>query len=308
MLGEDYMHRTLYAVSSFACLMVSLAAIAGPPTGKYKTVVDQMTALQASNPSVVSLFSIGENNEGTSIMAMRISTAPQAFDPKKIGQLVVAVHHGNEGKGMDVAMNLAKKLIKQYTSWDLVQGNLADMEWTIVPVLNISGFNAGVRNEYGYDANRNYPGPCISQPGGDLGSIRSVMKLLTTRVYTGAVTLHGYIGSMTYPWGIAVGNTHTLDHNAYAQITAKAAEQNGYQYGTSTDIVYPCDGTYEDYVYWKHGAWSLLIELQSGNPTDVDKTADALLTWFSLLDSSPSTKNQLTSACLRDKPIDLHLE
>ena len=40
-------------------------------------------------------------------------------------------------------------------------------------------------------------------------------------------------------------------------------------WGASTDVVYPCDGAFEDYAYWKHGMWSLLLELDSGSASDL---------------------------------------
>ena len=133
-------------------------------------------------------------------------------------------------------------------------------------------------------------------------------KYLTSRTFTGSLTVHGYLGAITYPWGVDVDNTHTLDHNQYEQITSKAAAIAGYHYGTSTDIVYPCEGAYEDYVYWKHGMWSLLLELKSGSEDDIQKTTQATFSWFDQLDSSPSVKNQFTGHCNRSGRVDLHIE
>lgn len=292
----------------WAAVCVSLNTYAVAPSGNYKDIVDQISALQASYPKVSALFSIGQNDDGVDIMAMRISTSPAVMDPKKIGQLLVAVHHGNEGTSANLAISVAKKLLAKYSSAELFRGNIADTEWTIVPVLNISGFNAGQRYEHNIDPNRDYPGPCTSDPGGKLASIRAMMRLLTTRIYTGSITVHGYAYAMTFPWGISVDDTHTLDYNAYEQITAKAAQFNGYKYGTSTDIVYPCDGAYEDYVYWKYGIWSLLIELATGSDSDIESTSLAAMSFYDQLDSSPSTKNQMTGKCMRSKPFDLHFE
>ena len=42
--------------------------------------------------------------------------------------------------------------------------------------------------------------------------------------------------------------------------------------GAICDIVYPADGTFEDYAFWQHGVWSMLWEMgysHSPNPEQV---------------------------------------
>lgn len=285
----------------------STARAATPPTGKYKTIVDKFAALKAQYPGFAHTYSIGENDDGTELIAMRISTTPTAVDPQKVGHLVVGTHHGNEGACPPFVTHLAEEILKRYASDELFRGNLADTEWTLIPVLNVTGYNSNNRYEYGKDPNRDYPGVCNSQPGGKLKSIRQFMSSLGTRVYSGSLTVHGYVGALTYPWGVDADNLHTQDHNQFDQITAKAAAVNHYRYGTSTDVVYAADNTYEDFAYWKYGMWSLLLEMANGSSSDIESTAKAVQVYFDLLDSSPSTKHEFTGHCLRQKP-DLHLE
>ena len=177
-----------------------------------------------------------------------------------------------------------------------------------VPVLNISGYNANSREEHGIDPNRQYPGPCVPNNTTSLKSIQLVQALAGARNYAASLTVHGYAAALTYPWGVDSSNTHTLDDNAFERATAKAASLNGYQHGTSTDIVYPCDGAFEDYVYWKHGIWSLLLELKDGTPDDIKATEQAVYSWFSEVDSSPSVKNQMTGKCSGRLSMDLRVE
>lgn len=301
-------------ISGSLVLGLALAAssvMAGqPPTGKYKTIYDKYVALRDQYPQYAELFSIGENDEGTELIAMRVSTSPESADPKKIGHVVVATHHGNEGACPPFSIHFLEQLLKRYASTEIFRGNLADQEWTIIPVLNVTGYNSNNRYEYGRDPNRDYPGVCNSNPGGKLKSIRAFMDHLKTRVYTGSLTVHGYVGSLTYPWGVDADDVHTQDHNQFEQITAKAAAINGYRYGTSTDVVYPADNTYEDYAYWKHGMWSLLLEMRNGSQDDIESTTKAMFAYFDQLDSSPSLKNQFTGHCHRgaNKKPDLHLE
>ncbi|MBI4404409.1 MAG: hypothetical protein HY537_09625 [Deltaproteobacteria bacterium] len=290
------------------CLFCLTVMGSVPPTGAYQKVVTQMQALQQLYPQRVALFSMGENDEGVEILAMRISTTPQASDPAKVANVIVSTHHGNEQKATAFTMKFVEDLIRRYSSNELWRGQLAQTEWAVIPVLNVSGYNANNRYEHGVDPNRDYPGPCTSNPGGALKSIRLLMSLLNSRVFSGSITVHGYIGTLTYPWGMNVENTHCLDHNQFEQMTSKAARLNGYRYGTSTDVVYAAEGTYEDYAFLKHGLWSLLLELRSGSDSDIAATVQAIALYFDQLDSSPSTHNQLNTQCARHKKPDLHLE
>src|SRR3989338_4808287 len=174
------------------------------------------------------------------------------------------------------------------------------MEWVIIPILNVSGYNANQRHEHGYDPNRDYPNPCLpAGSGGKLKSIRQLMALLESRVFAGSVTVHGYDGSITYPWGLFTNNTHTQDHNLYHQIFSKAAQENGYRVGTAADIVYPANGCYEDFVYWKYGAWSLLLELRDGSTNDIARTVRSMAVFFDQINSSPSQTHSFLGGCTR---------
>jgi len=289
-----FMRMTLSAVLLLALVSTSSQSMAGD---RYSDVVQQMHDLQNRYPKFTSIYSIGTNDEGKDILAMRISTTPNQLDPRKIGQIIVATHHGNEGGAVTFSVYFTEQLLKRYASGELYRGNLGQMEWTIIPVLNISGYNADEREEHGIDPNRDYPGVCIAKHGGSLKSIRLLMDLLKTRTFVGSVTVHGYEGSLTYPWGVDADNTHTQDHDIFDSITAKAAALNSYRYGTSTDIVYPADGAYEDFVYWKYGIWSLLLELRDGSASDVQNTTKAIASYFDSLNASPSVKNQFTAHC-----------
>ncbi len=290
-----------------AATLITIFANAAPPTGRYKAIVDQLGTLQAAHAAISQVVSIGPNDEGVEIFAIRISSNARQADPTKIGQLVVSTHHGNELSAPLFTMAFIRNLITRYESPELWKGNLADTEWTIIPVLNVSGYNANQRHEHGFDPNRDYPNPCLpAGAGGKLKSIRNLMALWASRSFTGSVTVHGYDGSFTYPWGHYTDNTHTADHNLYHQIFAKAAEVNGYRVGTAADVVYPANGCYEDFVYWKYGAWSALLELESGSASDITTTVQSISTFFDLLSATPSNQHAFTANCTRGP--DLRME
>ncbi|MCB0404286.1 MAG: hypothetical protein KDD51_05835 [Bdellovibrionales bacterium] len=301
------MNHTLKWLVALACFSVAVA-FGDPPTGKYKRIVDDLAQVQNSFPAYASVFSIGQNDDGTEIYALRVSATPQRMDGAKIGHLMVGTHHGNESHAPLFVVRFINHLVKRFSTDALWKDGLADHEWTFIPVLNISGYNSSSRYEKGVDPNRDYPGPCNPNPGGKLQSIRTLMSFLSQRQFSGAVTVHGYIGTMTYPWGVDTDTVETLDHNLFAQITAKAAEFNGYRHGTHTDIVYPATGTFEDFSYWKYGMWALLLELKSGSNQDLDDSVLAIESYYSQLAATPSTHFDFLGKCLRARSIDLQLD
>jgi carboxypeptidase T len=287
-----------------AWFVVSSLAWAAPPTGRYKTIVDRMQALQAKYPSISHIYSVGLNDDGVEVLAMRISRSPKVVDGFKVGHLMVSTHHGNESGAPQFTMQFIENLLSRYGT----EASLDELEFTIVPVLNVSGYNANQRHEKGLDPNRDYPNPCTQHPGGKLKSIQLAIDLAKSRIFSGSVTVHGYDGSLTYPWGLYTDKTHTQDQNEYDQIFSKAAQLNGYRVGTAADVVYPANGCFEDYVYWKHGMWSLLLELASGNDSDIKKTVPAIASFYDQLNSSPSNKNQFLGQCTQHRGPDLRVE
>lgn len=296
----------VFALSAFG--FTATVSMAAAPTGKYLKIVERMQAIEAAHPKFVKIFSIGENDDGVMLFGVRVSATPAKVDAGRVGHLVVGTHHGNETAAPEFVMKFVESLVQKYEAGELYRTALLDTEWSVIPVLNVSGYNASNRQEKGYDPNRDYPGPCISGMGGKLKSIRLVMEFMKTRIFSGSLTVHGYLGALTYPWGVDVSNTHTMDHNLFDSATAKAAKENGYRYGTSTDIVYPCDGAFEDYAYWKHGMWSLLLELDSGSAGDIERTVTAMHTYFDNLEASPSVKNKFNTECQRSGRLDLGIE
>jgi carboxypeptidase T len=299
------MQRFLFACAlTLTSAAVSVSARAVEPTGRYKTIVDQMQALQARYPALSHIFSIGQNDDGVDIFAMRISRSPQVLDGFKVGHLMVSTHHGNESAAPVFTMKFIADLLSRYGT----DQNLDDKEFTIVPVLNVSGYNANQRHEKGRDPNRDYANPCTLEPGGKLKSISLAINLAKSRIFSGSVTVHGYDGSLTYPWGLYADNYKTQDDNQYQQIFSKAAQLNGYRVGTAAEVVYPANGCYEDYVYWKHGMWSLLLELASGSDSDINGTVKAIASFYDQLNSSPSDKSQFLGKCTSHRGPDLRVE
>lgn len=282
------MKKTLLVAS----LMVSSSLFAAT---RYDKLLAEMNALQVANPDKIAIVSIGKNGNGTDIQALRISSTPSVVDANKIGMLTVGVHHGNEGGAVPIIMDFAKKILVEFAA----DPNKAEnYEFLLVPVINIPGYNANSRSENGVDPNRDYPGPCKGNlPNFRLKSTKAVADLFKTRTFAASVTIHGYMGTVTYPWGVGTRDPRSKDHSYFQEIGSKLAQVTGYRYGTSTDIVYPCEGAFEDWAYWANGSWALLFEIANDSVSDKNKNVAALDKFFFDVKSSPSNNFSFENGC-----------
>jgi len=277
-------------------LLMSLALCPSAfSASRYEKVLADMNTLQAENPKRVSIVSIGKNGSGVDIQAIRISNTPNVIDQNKIGMLALGVHHGNEGGAVPILMDFAKKVLAEFEADPSKADNY---EFLLVPVINIPGYNANSRTETGIDPNRDYPGPCKGTlPNFRLKSTKAVADLFKTRIFSAAVTIHGYIGTITYPWGVGTSDSRSHDHSYFEEIGSKLAATTGYRYGTSTDIVYPCEGAFEDWAYWANGTWAMLFEIKNDSVADKNKNVAALDQFFFDVKSSPSLNFSFDNGC-----------
>ena len=273
---------------------------------EYDKVISTMEGIETANQNLVDLIDIGKNDQGTLIRGLKIELSTEdSWLEAKPAHLVVGVHHGNEGVSSEVALNFANKIIKILkTKEDPMYKFYSGITMYVIPVLNISGFNAGSRYETSvqsksYDPNRDYIDPCFTGPSFKLASTSNLAKFLADKNIVGTVTIHGYIGTFTYPWGIYTSNTKSLDNNFFDKIAKESVKANGYKVGTHTDIIYPTAGAYEDFAYFKFGIWTMLLELKRG--ASVDNDALSLVTYFSQLPASRSKQHQHLGKCTNVK-------
>jgi hypothetical protein len=149
----------------------------------------------------------------------------------------------------------------------------------VIPVLNISGFNKNRREEsllansedQTADANRDYPGPCGTEGPFRLLSTKALADFIEKENIVATATLHTFWPVVVYPWGFATPDLSTPYDQIFIDLAKMATEVSHYNIGNSTAAIYAAAGTYEDYVFWKHGIWSLLFELGgSHSPSEDD--------------------------------------
>lgn len=255
---------------------LSFAAQAAP----YDAIVKQMEQVAQSYPGQAEIFVLGTNDQGQPIKGLKIGQGAT-------NSLVVATHHGNEYGSTEVGIGFAKYLaaapIKDQTVW-------------VIPVLNISGYNRNDRYEKNLktsiDPNRDYTGPCVSPKNKSfqLRSTSALAQFLVDKNIIISATLHTYSPVVVYPWGISTQDLSTPYDNEYKKLVEAATIESGYQTGNNTELLYPADGTFEDYAYWKHGIWSLLFELGFSHEPDQQSVLNMVTT------NNPGIKRFLESA------------
>lgn len=238
-----------FAVSANATLVIN------PPQKRtYNDVQAFLGELAQTYKSTTQLIEIGQDNLGNTIVGVKIGNG-------SIHNLVVGTHHGNEYGATEVALGAALEFAKN---------PIATQTIYVIPVLNITGYNAKNREESlgsgmmsTQDPNRDYPGPCGTQGPHHLNSTKALADLVDREQIVSSVTLHTYASMVLYPWGVSTSDTKTAYNDQFIALSDAAAQFSHYAVGNSTDALYPADGAYEDYAFWKHGIWSLLFEMGS---------------------------------------------
>jgi predicted deacylase len=232
--------------------ILSMFLLTGANPSNYDKVISTIEQIAQQNPGTTKLFSIGVNNKGIPIQALQIGSGPK-------NALIVATHHGNEYGSTAVSMGVADSLAKN---------PIAGLTVFVVPVLNIDGYNQNNRYENGNDPNRDYTGPCKTGATFNLKSTKALADFIDQKNIVISATLHTYWPAVVYPWGISTQDLSTPYDEQYIKLVNAATQESGYQTGNNTKVLYPADGTFEDYAYWKHGIWSLLFELGFSHDPD----------------------------------------
>ncbi|MCM0606630.1 MAG: hypothetical protein KA715_11115 [Xanthomonadaceae bacterium] len=258
----------------------------------YAGVKQFLADLQKNYPKTVQTFTLGKSDSGEDIVGVKIGSG-------EIPNLVVGTHHGNEYGSTEVALAFAESVADK---------PLNHQTMYVIPVLNIPGYNSRSRHEMAngryHDANRDYPSPCGTDGPFNLKSTLALADFVREKGIVGSATLHTYTGAALYPWGISTHDVKTEYDELFIELTKTATAHSGYQFGNSTDLLYPADGTFEDYAFMEHGVWSILFELgysHSPSQADIDKMIErnvpGLRDMFTSMPSERAEKHAFTGKC-----------
>ena len=197
---------------------------------------------------------------------------------------MVGTHHGNERDAAPLSVAFAREVLQTLAKGQGArEGSLANGVYYVFPVLNISGHNRNHRLEMDgsglwHDPNRDYPDACVDNKYFKLRSTSLIAEFIQRQNIVSAVTIHGYIGTFTYPWGFYTENPETPDHDIYHKLLTYAAEANHYRIGNHKDVIYPATGSFEDWAYHDHGVWVALLEMKYN--LDYGADVESLIRFF----------------------------
>ncbi len=272
----------------------------------YNQIKTYIQDLALKYPNSAKTFDLGVSDSGEIIKGLAIGNGP-------VKNLVVATHHGNEYSSAEMAVAFAENLAKE---------PIANQTVYVIPVLNIAGYNKRSRrepsnnNQATQDSNRDYPGPCGTAGPFKLKSTKALADFVANENIIAAATLHSFYPAVLYPWGISSHDLSTPYQDIFEQLSKDATLESRYQIGNSTQVLYPADGTFEDYAYWKHGIWSLLFELGFSHSPNENAVQEIIRTNIPgirrMLSNAPTSRavnHGFTGRCdIRLKALDRHDE
>jgi carboxypeptidase T len=265
----------------------------GSTDRQYTDVQAFVQKLAHDYPNNVSLFTLGTGDTGQPITAMKIGNG-------LIHNLLVSTHHGNEYGSTEVALAFAA---------DLAKNPIQNQTLFVIPVLNIGGYDARNREEtdsrgVSDDPNRNYPGPCGTEGPFTLKSTKALAAFIDGENIVASATMHTFYPAVVYPWGISTQDLTTPYQPQFTKMVNDATVESHYQVGNSTEVIYPADGAFEDWAYWKHGIWSILFEVgtthtpnQSQIQDMVNTNVPGLRRMFTNAPTQVSVKHDFTGRC-----------
>jgi len=238
-----------------------------------------LDSLHAEYPDLISAkWSIGQSHQGRDIWAVRLSDNAGSDETGEPEILLDTMHHAREIMSGEFGILFAEYLCSNYGTDPVVTWLMDNRELYLVSILNPDGVvyneqtnpNGGGmwrknrRNNggsWGVDLNRNYPFEWIGSgsspdPSSDTyrgpspGSepeVQALMAFINGREFVTHQSLHTYSNLTLIPWGYT--SADTPDHATFMHMAEIMTQYNGYEYGQTTDLLYPVNGVTTDWTY-----------------------------------------------------------
>ena len=257
----------------------------------YNEIVSVVDQIQAAFPTLVApRTSLGQSIEGRELWLWKVSDNP-LLDEGEAEARFDALHHAREPEGMQIALWFMLWLLEGYGSDPVATYLVDERELYFVPCVNPDGYaynqqtnpggggmwrknrrpNGGL-GSYGVDLNRNYPyqwgydnsgssnNPLSETYRGQSAAsepeVAAMVAFLAGREFSTALSIHTYSNLWLSPLGYVP--SYPANWSEYDEVGGLATEENGYQHGPASIILYEANGTTLDQDHGVHGtlAWS----------------------------------------------------
>lgn len=246
----------------------------------YNSLVSFIDSIVQQYPLIAKKISIGESNQGRSIIGIKLSKNPEKneVEPefKYVGNM-----HGDETVGREMLIQLINLFCTSYGKDDRISQRITKLiEKTaiyIIPSMNPDGFEAGRRgNSKFIDLNRNFPD--LRFPGREIGALEpeasSIMNFTLSNYFVLSANFHGGSVVANYPFdgnyyrrsGIVepTQDDDVFRHlsqvysNAHSTMHLSTEFTNGITNGAEWYVLY---GGMQDWNYLSTGCMEITVEL-----------------------------------------------
>ncbi len=264
----------------------------------YQEALAALQDLNAKNPDITRIQSIGKSVEGRDLWAFHINTTPEALASGvsgKPGAIFMGNHHAREHLSLEVPLMLAEYLLTNRKD-PKIAALLDSRDIWVIPMVNPDGaewdiasgsYRSWRKNRrdngsgvFGVDLNRNYgfkwgTGGSSSDATSDVFKGKTAFSEPETQAVRDFVdahlntkvllTFHSYSELILYPWGHKYNPIeNTRDHDVFTKMATTMAKWNGYTPEQSSSL-YIASGDTTDWAYGAHGIFAFTFEL---SPSD----------------------------------------
>jgi hypothetical protein len=225
----------------------------------YKSVEAELKDLAAAYPQIVKLETYGKTSSGHVLYVLKVSDNV-SVDEDEPELMITSATHGDEVITVEVEMELIQELLKNYEKDSRLTKMIKDHEIFFIPMVNPQGYSRRERYANMTDPNRDYPYP-ENPSKSSVDCIEAIRKFFHSRDIKGSIDLHAYGKLIMYPWAYTKASPPKEDEAHFQYVTNAMAEQNKYEAGQISKIIYVAKGSSADYYYWKNKTFALGIEL-----------------------------------------------
>ncbi|MBN1297144.1 hypothetical protein JXA80_10220 [bacterium] len=257
-----------------------------------------ITQLADTYPDLTQLVTIGDTEQGRSMIAIKISDNADT-DEDELAILFNGQHHAREVMTAEITTDIVDYLLTNYGTDPQVTHWVDTYEIWVVPQVNLDGVEYVFTNNddwrkdrhdppsgssyYGIDPNRNYPsfwGSCNGSSGSPSSDtyrgqfpaesycVTNMITFASTIKPVFDISYHSYSELVIYPYGC--DGEITPDHDAVSAIGQGIASviecdsgTMGYSPGTCWELLYATDGGDIDWYYTDLGTFAYVIEVNS---------------------------------------------
>ncbi|KAJ3352706.1 Carboxypeptidase A4 [Entophlyctis luteolus] len=243
-----------------------------------------LSYLATTYPDIVEMFSIGETYEGRNQWGVKIRSPKTHLGAQKKEFVFFGGHHAREWIGPAVVQYIMTELIVKYGQNEEITTALDDFDFTIIPVLNVDGY------EYTHTTNRmwrknrqpNHSNTCVGTDpnrnwdtnwGGDgtssknpcsdsfIGTApfsapepRNIAAYISSRApnIVSVIDFHAYSQLWMFPYGSycdVFADVHVEEGAKKAAAALKKVHGKSFAVGSICNIIYQASGSSVDWTY-----------------------------------------------------------